>query len=157
LAYREPERGSRSSGSQALRLTHREASLHGVDAPSIANKVRKMSDHNSEDYKVGYGRPPRHTQFKKGQSGNRRGRPKGTFNLARTLRKALLETATVNERGAKKRMTKLDVAVRQQTNKAAAGDGQALKLLAQLHRSASDGADTGQPIEIYITENEAKY
>jgi len=54
-------------------------------------------------------------------------------------------------------MTKLDVAVRQRTNKAAAGDGQALKLLAQLHRSASDGADTGQPIEIYITEEEAKY
>ena len=98
----------------------REASLWWRMHPRLLTRS-KMSDHNSEDYKVGYGRPPRHTQFKKGQSGNRRGRPKGTFNLARTLQKALLETVTVNERGAKKRMTKLDVAVRQQTNKAAAG------------------------------------
>lgn len=31
-------------------------------------------------YKVGYGKPPKHTQFKKGQSGNRGGRPKGAIN-----------------------------------------------------------------------------
>jgi hypothetical protein len=31
---------------------------------------------SSDDDKVGYGRPPKHTQFKPGRSGNPRGRPK---------------------------------------------------------------------------------
>jgi hypothetical protein len=29
------------------------------------------------NYKIGYGKPPKHTQFKKGQSGNKKGKPKG--------------------------------------------------------------------------------
>ncbi len=32
---------------------------------------------STEDDRVGYGRPPKHTRFKPGQSGNRKGRPKG--------------------------------------------------------------------------------
>jgi hypothetical protein len=94
---------------------------------------------DEQSYRVGYGKPPLGSRFQKGQSGNRRGRPKGTLNLATTLQKALLEPVTVNERGKPRRMTKLDVAIRQQTNKAAAGDGRALKLLAQLFRESADG------------------
>jgi hypothetical protein len=30
----------------------------------------------SDDYEIGYKKPPRHTRFKKGQSGNPKGRPK---------------------------------------------------------------------------------
>ena len=33
-------------------------------------------------YEVGYGRPPQHTQFRPGQSGNPAGRRKGVRNLA---------------------------------------------------------------------------
>lgn len=36
---------------------------------------------SKEDYKVGRGRPPQHTRYKKGQSGNPGGRPKGSRNL----------------------------------------------------------------------------
>lgn len=32
------------------------------------------------DYEVGYGKPPQHSRFRKGQSGNPRGRPKGARN-----------------------------------------------------------------------------
>lgn len=35
---------------------------------------------NRRDEKVGYGRPPKHTRFQKGQSGNPRGRPRQTQN-----------------------------------------------------------------------------
>ncbi|WP_345821102.1 DUF5681 domain-containing protein [Methylobacterium fujisawaense] len=34
-----------------------------------------------EDYEVGYRKPPRHTQFKPGTSGNRRGRPRRSKNI----------------------------------------------------------------------------
>ncbi len=30
----------------------------------------------SDDYEIGYGKPPKHTRFRKGQSGNPQGRPK---------------------------------------------------------------------------------
>lgn len=35
-----------------------------------------MSDNENDDYEVGYGKPPKSTRFKKGQSGNPLGRPK---------------------------------------------------------------------------------
>ena len=40
-------------------------------------------------YRVGYGRPPKQHQFQPGQSGNRKGRPKGTKNTATLLREIL--------------------------------------------------------------------
>lgn len=39
-----------------------------------------MSNNNNDGHKVGYGKPPKKTQFKRGQSGNPKGRPKGTKN-----------------------------------------------------------------------------
>lgn len=39
-------------------------------------------------YDVGYGRPPEETRFKKGQSGNPRGRPKGSKTRPRFLMKS---------------------------------------------------------------------
>lgn len=42
-----------------------------------------MSTHQPANDDVGFGKPPKHTQFKKGQSGNPRGRPKGSRNLNR--------------------------------------------------------------------------
>ena len=48
-----------------------------------------MPAEKQDDYEVGYGKPPRHTWFKKGQSGNPRGRPCGSKNLKTLLSEAL--------------------------------------------------------------------
>ena len=43
-----------------------------------------------DDKEVGYGKPPKATRFKKGQSGNPKGRPKGSRNFSTDV-KATLE------------------------------------------------------------------
>jgi hypothetical protein len=47
-----------------------------------------MPPEKTGDYEVGYGRPPRHTRFAKGQSGNPRGRPCGAKNFTTLLEEA---------------------------------------------------------------------
>jgi hypothetical protein len=87
---------------------------------------------------VGYGNPPLDTRFKKGQSGNARGRPKGQPNLATVLEKALREKVILNENGRRQTVTKLEAAIKQLVNKSAAGDLRALQQLAALVRSGDE-------------------
>jgi hypothetical protein len=82
-------------------------------------------------YEVGYRRPPKHSQFKKGQSGNPAGRPKGSRQLdpARILTKVVTERMLIREGGVERRVTRLEVALIQLANKAASGDLKALTTL----------------------------
>jgi hypothetical protein len=89
-------------------------------------------DDKRNDYGVGYGKPPMHSQFKHGQSGNPKGRPKGTLNLATVLAQTLRESVVINENGQRKTITKLEAATKQLTNKAASGDLTALRHLITL-------------------------
>ena len=57
--------------------------------------------------RVGYGNPPKHTRFRKGESGNPQGRPKGTLNMATVLARTLRERVVINENGQRKVVTKL--------------------------------------------------
>jgi hypothetical protein len=77
---------------------------------------------DANDYQTGYGKPPVNRRFKKGQSGNPSGRPKGSKNAASVIKRALNERVTINEGGRRKTITKLEAAVKQLVNKAASGD-----------------------------------
>lgn len=91
-------------------------------------------------YAVGYGKPPKHSRFRKGISGNRKGRPKARRNFATVLAKILEETIVINDNGVRKTVTKLDAALKQLVNKAASGDLIALRQLTALARSAEEHA-----------------
>lgn len=107
-----------------------------MDAQSSSEKPKSS--------RVGYCSPPENTRFKKGQSGNPHGRPKGTLNIATVLEKTLRERVVINENGTRKTVTKLEAAIKQLSNKAASGDFKALQLLASLVRSAEERrAQTG--------------
>ena len=84
------------------------------------------------DYEVGYGKPPRDTRFKRGQSGNPRGRPPGAKNLSSLLNEALNELVVVTENGGRKRISKRRAAFKQLVNDAAKGEWRALKLLVDI-------------------------
>ena len=49
-----------------------------------------MADNDDPTYPIGYKKPPRDTQFKPGQSGNFKGRPKGAKNFATVDRKSVV-------------------------------------------------------------------
>ncbi len=93
-----------------------------------------------ESAEVGYRNPPEHTRFKPGKSGNPRGRPRGTQNMATILERTLREKVVINEHGRRKTISKLEAAFKQLANKAASGDLRALQLLAALVRSAEERA-----------------
>jgi hypothetical protein len=97
----------------------------------------KTSDRPSNaNERVGYGSPPVSSRFKKGVSGNPKGRPKGSLNVATAFAKALRERVVVTEHGQRKTITKLEAALKQLVNKAAAGDLRALRQLVELARDA---------------------
>src|SRR5262245_3868094 len=78
---------------------------------------------------VGYGKPPKATRFRKGRSGNPRGRPRGSRNFASLMEEALAEPVMINENGRRRKATKLEVIVKQLVNKAAQGDHRSIQLL----------------------------
>jgi hypothetical protein len=106
---------------------------------------------NNPFYEVGYKRPPKHTRFKPGQSGNPRSRRKAPCTpFAELIDKAFKRNITVRTAGRSKKMTILEAVTRQLVDTAALGKPEALELLALLDAYARKvyGGGTGVIIEI---------
>lgn len=88
-----------------------------------------MSD---DEYDVGYGKPPKTTQFKPGQSGNPKGRPKGVKNLTTDLQEELETKVQITEDGKSKMVTKQRAMLKQLVQKAMKGDSKAADVLIKL-------------------------
>ena len=82
--------------------------------------------------KVGYGKPPVHSRFKPGRSGNPRGRPKGTKNLKTDLAEELAERVQVTENGRLLKISKQRLMLKALTTKAIKGDARAASLVINL-------------------------
>ena len=98
------------------------------------------------EYEVGFGKPPEQSQFRKGLSGNPRGRPKGALNKKTILSRALREKVVITENGKRKRVTKHEALYKQLVNKSVSGDLKAMieviKLDACSEEAANDSIDT---------------
>jgi hypothetical protein len=90
-------------------------------------------------YAANYRKPPLHTRFKKGQSGNPRGRP--VKDLAALLAAALNEKVTVTENGKRRKVTKREAVIAQLVNKSASAELRATKMLIDMLREIEQKTD----------------
>ena len=100
----------------------------------------------SDDYEVGYGKPPKDTQFKPGQSGNPNGRPKGARNLKTEIREVMQSTVTVTQDGKRKKISTRKAVVLRLTEKALSGNVQATCVLIDLMKTY-DEEDVADVVE----------
>jgi hypothetical protein len=108
-----------------------------------------MADKDDSQYPVGYKKPPRHTQFRPGMSGNAKGRPKGAKNFATVIEEELRARIEVTENGRRKRISKREAIAKQTVNRAAAGDLKATSTLlneARFHESQNQGPIAQAPV-----------
>ena len=108
------------------------------------------------DYEVGYGRPPRHTRFVKGRSGNPRGRPPGAKNFTTLLNEALNEGVLVTENGGRRKISKRQATVKQLATRSAAGDFRAIKILLDIVRDIERQTEPGSRETAEFSEADKK-
>jgi len=116
-----------------------------------------MADRN---HPVGYGRPPKHSQFQKGKSGNPRGRPKKERSLAAELEAELSRKITAMEGGRPVKLTKGELLVRTTVSKAIKGDTPLIRLVFQINSALdkviypADGQDNAPPPSLPTAEED---
>jgi hypothetical protein len=103
---------------------------------------------------VGFGKPPVHSRFRKGCSGNSKGRPKGTKNLRTDLTEVLQEPITVTEGDRKFRMSKQRAIVKTMVAKTLKGDARIAATLLNTMFRALGFADTAVDVEQPLDANE---
>jgi hypothetical protein len=106
-----------------------------------ANKTSE----NKRDYEVGRGKPPVHSRFKKGQSGNPRG--PGLKNLPALLVDALNEKVVVTIDGERREITKREAVATQLVNESTRANLRATKMLTDMLKDAEKEAGVARPSE----------
>jgi hypothetical protein len=115
-----------------------------------------MPPDQKRDYEVGYRKPPRHTRFTKGQSGNPRGRSPGAKNLKTLLSDALNEFVIVSENGGRRKITKREAIITQLVNRSASADFRAIKILLDMVRDIEGQTESASAEIAAFSEADAK-
>ena len=103
----------------------------GNDLPRAVRAVVEPAGPDSDE-SVGYRRPPKHSRFQPGRSGNPRGRSPGVKSLSEIVRKIVGQKVTVTENGRVRRVPRLEAILLRAAGEASRGDARALRLLLQL-------------------------
>jgi hypothetical protein len=93
-----------------------------------------MLSDEKRNYEIGYGKPPIHTRFQRGQSGNPRGKPAGAKTLKTLVSEALNQLVVINEDGRQRKVTKREAIATKLVDRSASADFRAIKILLDVLR-----------------------
>jgi hypothetical protein len=96
-------------------------------SPGASNDSR--GEGLNAEYRVGYGHPPRHTQFRAGQVGNPKGRPRGSANARTVVERALNKQIKVRKGKKTRKISMLEALADTYAIKAVQGDRHAAGVL----------------------------
>src|SRR5580693_5036962 len=100
-----------------------------------------MTSENSEDdFKVGYKKPPQHSRFQPGRSGNPHGKQKGVRNLGSDVKRTLEVPVRLNEQGRARRVSTQHAVLLRLREKALKGDARSLDRFLELAKIFNDRA-----------------
>jgi Family of unknown function (DUF5681) len=89
--------------------------------------MAKATKRAPADYAVGRGKPPAHSRFRPGQSGNPGGRKKGSRNLKSVLEEVMREEIELTENGKKRSVSLLEALIKRAVQEGLRGDLRAIK------------------------------
>ena len=113
----EPARSTPKAAKRAGSAPHKKKQKNPVKLPP-----ENESDSKGGDYKVGRGKPPKNTQFRKGDGRKRPGRPKGSKNMVALIMEAANEQFEISIDGKKRKISKAQAAAMQLANAGAKGN-----------------------------------
>lgn len=106
------------------------------------------------DYDIGHGKPPKQHQFRKGTSGNPKGRPKGTKNLKTDLLEEFSETMKVREGSRERHISKQRALIKTQMARALNGNDRAAAKILDLYLKVIGFNDDAADADLPLTEDE---
>jgi hypothetical protein len=98
----------------------------------MGNIKRRRFKSDASDYAIGFCKPPRHSQYKPGQSGYLKGRPKGARNFKTIVKATLKAPVRVTRDGKSRKISTLEALLLRLREKGLSGDHRAVKVLIEL-------------------------
>lgn len=115
---------------------------------------KKSRKPRSKPYRVGKGRPPLETRWRPGQSGNPKGRPKGSRNISAVLSEILRQRVAVTENGKTRKVPVLEAMLRRLVNDALRNQPAAMKLLMSMVDRYTDSPQAALHLEELAAEDQ---
>jgi len=147
-----------TKGAKPAKTTLKQKMAAKAEAKADRKAAAKQTRQPGEDYEVGYAKPPISTQFKPGQSGNRKGRPKEAKGIKRLIRDAMLTKVNVTIGGKIKKITHVEALLLKVQQEASRGNVRLLEFMFRKYEEAvpdSLDLDAGADAEAQPTEADA--